>query len=30
VRRAFFMGNALVVGLIEKVGKVIAKDLSKP
>jgi DNA (cytosine-5)-methyltransferase 1 len=29
VRRAFFMGNALVVGLIEKVGKVIAKDLSK-
>jgi DNA (cytosine-5)-methyltransferase 1 len=27
VRRAFFMGNALVVGLIEKVGKVIAKDL---
>lgn len=28
VRRAFFMGNALVVGLIEKVGKVIAKDLA--
>lgn len=29
VRRAFFMGNALVVGLIEKVGKVIASDLAK-
>jgi DNA (cytosine-5)-methyltransferase 1 len=27
VRRAFFMGNALVVGLIEKVGKVLAEDL---
>jgi DNA (cytosine-5)-methyltransferase 1 len=27
VRRAFFMGNALVVGLIEKVGAVIANDL---
>lgn len=27
VRRAFFMGNALVVGLIEKVGKVLADDL---
>ena len=26
-KRAFFMGNALVVGLIEKVGKVIASDL---
>ena len=26
-KRAFFMGNALVVGLIEKVGKVIAHDL---
>jgi DNA (cytosine-5)-methyltransferase 1 len=26
-RRAFFMGNALVVGLIEKVGKVLAEDL---
>jgi DNA (cytosine-5)-methyltransferase 1 len=26
-RRAFFMGNALVVGLIERVGKVIAEDL---
>lgn len=24
VRRAFFMGNALVVGLIERVGKAIA------
>ena len=28
-RRAFFMGNALVIGLIERVGKVIAKDLIK-
>jgi DNA (cytosine-5)-methyltransferase 1 len=27
IRRAFFMGNALVIGLIEKVGKVIASDL---
>jgi DNA (cytosine-5)-methyltransferase 1 len=27
VRRAFFMGNALVVGLIERVGKVLAQDL---
>jgi DNA (cytosine-5)-methyltransferase 1 len=26
-KRAFFMGNALVIGLIEKVGKVIANDL---
>ena len=26
-KRAFFMGNALVVGLIEKVGKVIMADL---
>lgn len=26
-RRAFFMGNALVIGLIEKVGKVIAKEM---
>ena len=26
-KRAFFMGNALVVGLIEKVGKVIASEL---
>ena len=26
-RRAFFMGNALVVGLIESVGKIIAIDL---
>jgi len=29
VRRAFFMGNALVVGLIEKVGQIIAKDLKE-
>ena len=28
-KRAFFMGNALVIGLIEKVGKVIAKDIKK-
>jgi DNA (cytosine-5)-methyltransferase 1 len=27
-KRAFFMGNALVVGLIEMVGKVIAKELA--
>jgi DNA (cytosine-5)-methyltransferase 1 len=27
VRRAFFMGNALVVGLIERVGKVLAGEL---
>ena len=26
-KRSFFMGNALVIGLIEKVGKVIASDL---
>ena len=26
-KRAFFMGNALVIGLIEKVGAVIAKEL---
>ncbi len=28
-KRAFFMGNALVIGLIEKVGSVIAKDLKQ-
>jgi len=28
-RRAFFMGNALVVGLIQKVGTVIASELEK-
>lgn len=27
-RRAFFIGNALVVGLVEMVGKTLAKDLS--
>ena len=27
VKRAFFIGNALVVGLIERVGKVLAADL---
>jgi DNA (cytosine-5)-methyltransferase 1 len=26
-KRAFFMGNALVIGLIEKVGKVLAKEI---
>jgi DNA (cytosine-5)-methyltransferase 1 len=26
-KRAFFMGNALVIGLIEKVGKVIADEI---
>jgi DNA (cytosine-5)-methyltransferase 1 len=26
-KRAFFMGNALVVGLIEKVGKIIAQEI---
>ena len=28
-RRAFFMGNALVVGLIERVGKVLAELASE-
>lgn len=28
-KRAFFMGNALVVGLIEKIGKVLAEDIKK-
>ena len=28
-KRAFFMGNALVIGLIERVGKVLAKELQK-
>ena len=27
VKRAFFMGNALVIGLIARVGKEIAKDI---
>ena len=26
-KRAFFMGNALIVGLIEKVGKVLASEM---
>ena len=26
-KRAFFMGNALVIGLVQKVGRVIARDL---
>ena len=29
VKRAFFMGNALVIGLISKVGKVIAMEIKK-
>lgn len=28
-RRAFFMGNALVIGLVEKVGKVIATEIQR-
>ena len=28
-KRAFFMGNALVIGLIERVGKVIATEMEK-
>jgi len=28
-RRAFFMGNALVVGLVEKVGKVLATEMKR-
>ena len=27
-KRAFFMGNALVIGLIERVGKVLAKEMN--
>jgi DNA (cytosine-5)-methyltransferase 1 len=27
-KRAFFMGNALVIGLIEKVGKVLASEIA--
>jgi DNA (cytosine-5)-methyltransferase 1 len=27
-KRAFFMGNALVIGLIEKVGIILAKEIS--
>jgi DNA (cytosine-5)-methyltransferase 1 len=26
-KRAFFMGNALVVGLVERVGKIIAQEV---
>lgn len=29
IRRAFFMGNALVIGLIERVGAVLAQELKK-
>ena len=29
VKRAFFMGNALVIGLVEKVGLVLADDLGR-
>jgi DNA (cytosine-5)-methyltransferase 1 len=28
-KRAFFMGNALVVGLVTKVGKVLAEEILK-
>jgi DNA (cytosine-5)-methyltransferase 1 len=28
-KRAFFMGNALVIGLIEKVGEILAKEMKK-
>lgn len=28
-RRAFFMGNALVVGLIARVGKILAEDIQQ-
>ena len=28
-RRAFFMGNALVVGLVAKVGKILAQEIKK-
>jgi DNA (cytosine-5)-methyltransferase 1 len=29
-KRAFFMGNALVIGLIEKVGRVLAQEVARP
>lgn len=29
IRRAFCMGNALVIGVVERIGSVIAKDLSE-
>lgn len=29
LRRAFFMGNALVVGLVERVGRVLAEEIKK-
>ena len=28
-KRAFFMGNAIVIGLIEKVGKILALEMQK-
>jgi DNA (cytosine-5)-methyltransferase 1 len=28
-KRAFFMGNALVIGLVERVGKVLADEMKK-
>ena len=28
-KRAFFMGNALVIGLVEKVGKILAEEIFK-
>lgn len=30
IKRAFFMGNALVVGVVERIGAVIAEDFNKP
>jgi hypothetical protein len=29
VRRAFCMGNALVVGVVRKIGEVLAEDMSE-
>jgi DNA (cytosine-5)-methyltransferase 1 len=29
VRRAFFMGNALIVGVVERIGLVLAADWGK-
>ncbi len=29
VRRAFLMGNALVIGLVEKVGQVLAQEIKR-
>jgi DNA (cytosine-5)-methyltransferase 1 len=29
IKRAFFMGNALVVGVVERIGKVLAREIEK-